>query len=167
MNSADASTIILPTWDLLITLLMIVGVGYGIVMQKENWGPRVYDFFSGDTVMFNQLWIKLNASPFAVKAFLFAAVVIALTVMSDFSRSIKQSTSPLSGLMVIVYSFLTSTLAISAILSFLPKAQLTAIVTRSHLAEFIIRNFNLWIVLPVIAMIIGAWFVTKDAPREE
>ncbi len=184
MNPADTSTIILPTWDLLITLMMIVGIGYGIVMQRErilstlvgtyigmavaqNWGPKVYDFFTGDTVMFNQLWIRLNASPFAVKAFLFALVVIALTVKSDFAKSIRQSSSPLSGLMVIAYSFLTTTLAISAVLSFLPKAQLNAIVSRSHLAEFIISNFNLWIVLPVIAMIIGAWFVSKEAPRED
>jgi len=184
MNPGDTSTIILPTWDLLITLMMIVGIGYGIVMQRErilstlvgtyigmavaqNWGPKVYNFFTGDTVMFNQLWIKLNASPFAIKAFLFALVVIALTIKSDFAKSIRGSNSPLSGLMVIVYSFLTTTLAISAVLSFLPKAQINAIVNRSHLAEFIISNFNLWIVLPVIAMVIGAWFVSKEPPRED
>jgi hypothetical protein len=184
MNPTDASTIILPTWDLLITLMMIVGVGYGIVMQRErilstligvyigmavaqNWGPKVYDFFTGDTVILNQLWIKLNASPFSIKAAIFALVVISLTVKSDFAKSIKQSSSPLSGLMVIAYSFLTTTLAISAVLSFLPKAQLNAILERSNLADFIISNFNLWIILPVLAMVIGAWFVNKNQSASE
>lgn len=184
MNPADTSTIILPTWDLLITLMMIVGIGYGIVMQRErilstlvgvyigmavaqNWGPKVYDFFTGDAVILDQLWIRLNVSPFAVKAFIFATVVILLTVRSDFAKSIKQSSSPLSGIMVIAYSFLTTTLAISAVLSFLPSPQLNAILERSNLAEFIIGNFNLWLILPVIAMIVGAWFVNKNSSSEE
>jgi FtsH-binding integral membrane protein len=68
--------------------------------------------------------------------------------------------------MVIIYSFLTTTLAISAVLSFLPKPQLNIIVNRSELAEFIMSNFNLWIVLPVIALVIGAIFISRGSNSE-
>lgn len=183
MNSSP--TIILPTWDLIITLLLIVGIGYGVVLQRErilstlvgiyigiviaqNWGPSVYQFLSGNNVLWDQLWIKSNASPFAIKAVLFGLVVILLTVKSDFAQSIRESKAPLSGLMVIAYSFLTTTLAISAVLSFLPKAQLNAITTRSNLADFLVSHYILWIVLPIIALIVGAFVSGRaPAPKEE
>jgi len=172
-------TIILPTWDLIITLMLIVGIGYGVVLQREriistlvgiyvgivvaqNWGPSVYQFFSGDNLLYNQLWIKANFSPFAIKAILFGLVVISLTVASDFAQSIKGSRAPLSGLMVIIYSFLTTLLSISAVLSFLPKAQLNVIIVRSKLADFLISHYILWIVLPIIALIIGGVLTSRS-----
>jgi hypothetical protein len=173
-EAAGNPTIVLPTWDLIITLMLIVGIGYGVILQRErilatlvgvyvgmvvaqNWGPSVYQFLSGNTILFDQLWIKANASPFAIKALLFGLIVVFLTIKSDFSQSMKESNAPLSGLMVIAYSFLTTTLTISAILSFLPPAQLNAITIRSNLADFLVDNFILWLVLPVIAMIIGGY----------
>jgi len=172
VTATNATSIILPTWDLIITLMLIVGIGYGIVLQREkiittmvgvyvgmvvaqNWGPSVFKFFSGNNVLFDSLWIKANASPFTIKAILFGIVVVLITVKSDFARTIQQTSSSLSGLMVIAYSFLTTTLAISAVLSFLPASQIAIIVARSDLAEFIMDNYIFWIVLPIIALVIG------------
>ncbi len=183
-DPSTTASIILPTWDLIITLMLIVGVGYGIVLQRErilstlvgayvgiavaqNWGPEFFEFFNGNNTLFNQLWIKANFSMFTIKAFLFGLVIILLTVKSDFSQSIKESTAPLSGLMVIIYSFLSTLLSISAVLSFLPDKQLAIIVKRSHLAEFIMNYQLSWIVLPVAAMVIGAWIVGKNTTSSE
>jgi len=175
--------LVVPTWDLFITLFFVIGVGYGAIMQREKilstlvsvyigmavatvWGPKVYAFLQGNNVFFNQLFIRTNASEFTVKTFIFAAIVVLLTIKGDFSVSLQKIEGFVSSIFVFIYSFLNTGLIISTVIFFLPAAARQSMVMQSNLAEFVVDYRLAWVVLPALLMIVGGFLSSKTATQQ-
>lgn len=170
--------IVVPTWDLFITLFFVVVVGYGVILQREKiiatlvstyvalavatvWGDTVYNFFHGNAILFNQFWIRSNLSEFSIKALLFAIVIVLLTVKGDFAVTMGKAEGLMSSVFVFLYSFFNAGLIASSVLNFLPAASKASIVAQSHLAQSIVHYEVAWIVIPAILMIIGGFLTAR------
>ncbi|TSC96422.1 MAG: Uncharacterized protein CEN88_361 [Candidatus Berkelbacteria bacterium Licking1014_2] len=158
----------LPSWDLFLGLFFVVGIAYGLVMQRDKvivtmtacyvaivisqtFSDQLLSFFAGDKTLFNQIWIKSSASPLAVKTTIFLAVVALITSRSGLaSRSSRSVMPPLE---IIGHSFLNVTLVASSIFSFMPKEQQQAIAEASKLAKIIINFHIWWLILPVLLLL--------------
>jgi len=161
----------LPTWDLFITLCFLIGLGYGLILGRERIittlvasfigfavanevGNAIFATLSGSNLINDSIWVKTNLSVFAVKTTLFALIVVLLTTKGEFGAIPGAFSTGLKGVLVTgLYSFLTSGLVISSIISFLPENALNALLAQSTLANSVLIYRNWWLIGPVILMI--------------
>lgn len=159
----------LPSWDLFITLFFIIGLAYGFILQRERIVATlmsvyaalvvsqllvepVGQFFKGDKTLFNQIWIRSDTSPFTIHLALFVGIIVLLSAKGGLAGSRTRGTV-MSHFEVLVYSALNTALVVSSVFSFLPEPTRQAYATSSRLVGFLINHGNLWLGLPVAALI--------------
>lgn len=157
-----------PSWDLFITLFFIIGIAYGFVLQREKvvvttistyaaivvtqlFGATVQQFFQGDKTIFGQIFVRANTTPFTIQIALFAAVIALLSAKAGLSGG--KGKGMMSPLEIIVHSFLSTALILSTILTFMPLEEQQNITAQSNLAAKLINMHNLWVILPIIALV--------------
>lgn len=170
--------IVVPTWDLFITLFFIVGIGYGVILQREKilatlistyialavataWGDKVFEFFNGNSILFNQFWIRSNMSEFSIKALLFGLLIVLLTLKGDFSVSIGKAEGMVSTVFVFIYSFLNTGLIVASIINFLPQTAKMTIINQSDIATLVMNYDIAWVVVPALLMIVGGFLTSR------
>lgn len=170
--------VVIPTWDLFITLFFVVGVGYGVILQREKilatlistyvalsvatvWGDKVFEFFNGNSILFNQFWIRSNMSEFSIKALLFGLLIVLLTLKGDFSVSMGKAEGMVSTVFVVIYSFLTTGLIVESVINFLPQTAKLAILNQSNVASLVMNYDVAWVVVPALLMIVGGFLTAR------
>ena len=130
----------LPSWDIFIGLTFAVGIGYGFVLRRDKtitllcsvyigmviastFSQDIFQFFNGNKVIANQIWIRSNAPISTIAIVLFIASVIFISGAINSSSNRAGDLSPLE---VIAYSALTIGLIITTVIGFLPAE------TREH-----------------------------------
>jgi hypothetical protein len=171
--------VVIPTWDLFITLFFVIGVGYGVILQREKilatlistyialavasvWGDKVFEFFNGNSILFNQFWIRSNMSEFSIKALLFAIIIVLLTLKGDFAVSMTKAEGMVSTIFVFIYSFLNTGLIVSSVINFLPATAEASIIAQSTVAELIMNYDVAWVVIPALLMIVGGFLTARS-----
>lgn len=170
-----------PSWDLLVTIFFIMGIGYGFILQRDRilatlvgtyiglavttvWGDTIYSLFSGNTVLFNQLWFRSSASPFTIKVALFAFFIVMLSLKGEFVHMTKRNLGAGSPIILFAYAFLSSGLILSSIFGFMDPVTQTRIAATSHLASLVMHYKVAWIVLPAIVMVIAGFIKDRRPP---
>lgn len=158
----------IPSWDVFIGLTFILGVAYGFILKREktvtilcstyiamvmasSFTQYVFQFFQGNKVIGNQIWIKSNVSESTVAIALF---LIVLFFVSGAIISASSSSGDLSPVEVIIYTALTMALIISTIIGFLPEVSRNNIIATSKVASIIYGLRTLWIITPPISLVI-------------
>lgn len=156
----------IPSWDIIIIVCFVVGITYGFVLRRERtlaalasvylsflvaktWGQTVIDFFHGDRVVFNQVWIKADTSPSTINIVLFLVLFFLLIGFTSFASS----KTKISGLGVLLQSYFTVALLVSSTISFLSDDQKAQLFESSKFAALVWQYHNLWILLPVLVLI--------------
>lgn len=165
-----------PSWNLAITVFFLIGIVFGYILQREKitatllsvyvalvvtqlFSGNVFDFFQGNKILFNQVWIRSNASPFTVRILVFLAIIALLSAKGGISGS--KSKGLLSPIEIMVLSFLTTGLILSSIFFFMPPESRDAFMQSSKLASAVIRYYPAWVLAPIVAMI-GLGFIRKS-----
>lgn len=124
----------LPSADIFIGLIFLVGIGYGFILRRDkaittlcsvyvglviasSFSETLYAFFNGNATIANQLWIRSNAS---VSTIAIALLLISIFFISGAINSSSNRSGDISPFEVIIYSGLTMALIISSVLNFLP-----------------------------------------------
>lgn len=158
-----------PSWDLFIALFFIIGVSYGFMLQREKvvvtllsvyaglaiahiLTPIVQQFFVGDKTLFNSIFIKANTSAFTIQAAIFGLVIILLTIRSGLVG--LRTRGFMSPIEVGIYSFLSTGLMLSSLISFMGDEQRVNLLGASKIAKLVFTHHEWWIVLPVIALVV-------------
>jgi hypothetical protein len=158
----------LPSWDLFISLFFIIGLAYGFILQREKIVATlmsvyaalvvsdllvapVGQFFKGDKTILNQIWIRSDTSPFTIHLALFIGIIVLLSAKGGIGSA--RGRGIMSHLEVLVYSALNTTLIVSSIFAFLPEPTRDMYATSSKLAAFAIQKHDLWLLLPIAAMV--------------
>ena len=155
----------LPSVDIFIGLLFIVGIGYGFILRRDktittlcsvyvglviasSFSETVFKFFNGNATIANQIWIRSNASvpTISIVLFLLCIFLISGSIHSSGSRS-----GDISPIEVFIYSSLTIALIIASVLNFLPEATRNSYLDSSRFASTI---FNLRPLIIIAAPII-------------
>lgn len=161
--------IVAPTWDLLIGILLILGIAYGFMLQRDKVVVTLIsiyvglvlvsvltgtfqEFFAGDRAIFNKVFIRGTTSPFAIQTGIFLATVVAVTARSGLSGG--GSRGLLSPIEIFGYSFFNAALMITAVLSFLDEPMRTAIADSSQFATLLMAFRGWLMVLPIFLLVI-------------
>lgn len=164
-----------PTWDLFLGLFFGIGIAYALMLREKAvttlaaiyiglvvssiLSGNLQAFFAGDKPLFNQLFIRGNASPFAVQTAVLVGTVVFLTMKSSLSAAAgKGSYSPIE---LGIYGFFNAALLASTILSYASEATQSAILESSRLANLLMNYQIWWLVLPVLFMI-AIGFLKRD-----
>ena len=158
----------LPSWDVFIIVAFVIGIAYGIVLRREktittlcstyiglviasSFSEVIYNFFQGNTVIANQVWIKSNASlsTVSIVTFLVFTLLVSGSINSSSTRS--GDTSPLE---VILFSALNIALIVSSIIGFLPEEVRASTIEGSRAASIIFAYRTWWVIVPPIALVI-------------
>lgn len=158
----------IPSWDVFIALTFILGVAYGFILKREkvitilssiyiaivmatSFTEYVFQFFQGNKVIANQIWVKGNISSGTVAIALFLLVIFFVSGAINASSSRSGDASVIE---VIVYMALSMALIISTILGFLPEETRTMITNGSKVATIIYGFRTLWVIAPPISLVI-------------
>jgi len=166
-----------PSWDLAIIVFFLIGIAFGYILQREKivatmvsvyvalivtqiFSGNVLSFFQGDKMLFSQVWIDSNSSPFTVRVLIFMAVIMLLSAKGGISGN--KTKGLLSPIEVIAFSFLTTGLILSSIFYFMPPESRDAFMANSRMASFVIKNYLWWVLIPVLGLI-GLGFFRKTS----
>lgn len=161
-----------PSWDLFITIFFIVGIAYGMMLQRERavvtlmtiyvalvvtqlLADPVGRFFIGEKTI-NSFFIDSNVSPFTVQAGLFVATLILVSSKGGLKGE-RQGNGLLAPVAVLTYSFLNTALISTTLISYLPEASRTEFLAQSSMASFLAAHHLYWLLLPIIALIFFGW----------
>ena len=156
----------MPSWDLFIGLFFVVGIGYGLVLQRDRsvttllsayvalivaqtWAVPISDFLNGNKAILN-VYIAGRVSPFGITAGLFVVFIILLAQKSGM-RSGRSSN--MGSFEILLFSFFSTAIIIATILSFMPADQLANILAQSKLATMLTRFHTPLIIVPPMAVI--------------
>lgn len=165
-----------PSWNLAIIVFFLIGIVFGYILQREKiiatllsvyvglvvsqlFSGSVFDFFQGNRTLFNQVWVRANASPFTIRVIVFLAIIAILSAKGGISGT--KSKGLLSPIEIIILSFLTCGLILSSIFYFLPPETREAFMSSSHLVSLVIRYYPLWVLAPIVALV-GLGFMRKS-----
>lgn len=156
----------IPSVDVFIGLFFVIGCAYTLLLRREKavatlaatymslvianaFGQTIFEFFNGNKVVANQIWVRSNASLTTV---MIATFVIGIVFLSGaISTHIHRSES--SAVEVIIISALNIALVISTIFSFMSPDMRAGYVAGSKIAQIIVQNNLIWIVLPPIGLL--------------
>jgi len=158
----------IPSWDVFIALTFVLGVAYGFILKREkvitilssvyiaivmagSFTEYVFQFFQGNKVIANQIWIKGNLSEGTVAIGLFLLVIFFVSGAINASSSRSGDTSVFE---VIIYMALAMALIISTILGFLPDPLRSNIMGGSKVASVVYNFRTLWVIAPPITLVI-------------
>lgn len=154
------------TWDIGVVAAFCLLLAYSLLIRKHkalatlisvyiayvmaaSWGERISQFFTGDRVLFKQVWIQANASPFVVRAILLVILTFLLSSFIKLGGKRGRYSMPEVG----VYATCTLALAVMFIISFMPPEMHDAVMKTSKILPLVDR-FREWVlVVPVFAMI--------------
>lgn len=158
----------IPSWDVFIGLAVVLAVAYGFILKREktitvlcstyiaivmsaSFTEYVFQFFQGNKVIANQIWVKGNMSESTVAIALF---LIVLFFVSGAINSSSSSSGDLSPFEVIVYTTLTVALVVSTIIGYLPEEARNNILGASKVGSVIYSMKTLWVIAPPISLVI-------------
>ncbi len=161
-----------PSWDLLITIFFIVGIAYGMMLQRERavvtllaiyvalvvtqiLTEPVSQFFLGEKTI-RSFFIDGNVSPFTLQTGLFVLTLIVVSSKSSVEGD-RGTGGLLAPIEVFVYSFLNTALVATTILSFLPDGVRGDLLTHSSMAAFLASHHTAWLLLPIAAIVFFGW----------
>lgn len=162
----------LPTWDLFLTLFFIIGIAYGLILQKDKTiltlisiyvalvvvnalAPTIQSLLTGEETIMGQVFIRSDASPFTVKIILFILIVALVSTKSGLSG--EKASGLLSPIELFAYSFATTALTASSIFNFMPDATKSEFAASSNFANIIIQYNVWWVILPVVLLIVSGF----------
>ena len=165
-----------PSWDLAITVIFLIGIAFGYILQRDKIvgtllgvyvglvvtqtvAGTIQNFFQGNTTLFNQVWIPANTNPFVIKAVLLGLVTVIVSTKANISGGRPKII--LSPLEIIVYSVLTTGLILAALANFLPQDMRLQFILNSRMAKMVVTNYTWWIILPILFMLVSG-FIHKD-----
>lgn len=129
-------------------LATVVSV-YVAFLIAQNWGDPLAELFSGDRVIFNNVWIQGNITPFVVKISLLSLLVVLLSTFMKLGG--RRSRYGL--LEVAVYTVSLVALSLTYALLLMPSDMRIAIAEDSYVVRFLI-DWKDWVqVVPVFAII--------------
>ena len=163
----------LPAVDVFIGLFFVVGTAYTLLLRREkavatlaatymslvitsSFGQNIYEFFNGNKVVANQIWVRSNASLMTVMVVTFLLGIVFIS--GAISASLKRGET--SAVEVIIISALTVGLIISSIFSFMAPEMRESYMATSTIARLIMKYNLIWTVLPPIALL-GLGFARK------
>ena len=167
----------LPSWDLIITLGVLVSVAYGYMIQRERVvvtllsiyvgfvisqllaGP-ISQFFAGDATIGGAFFIRSSASPFSIHAALFLGCVVIISLKSGLSGN--RESGQLSTLEIVAYAALNAALIASVLISYLDPASQATLLASSKNAAFIFTHQAWWFIVPIVVMIITGHQSRRD-----
>lgn len=166
-----------PSWDLAIIVFFLIGIAFGYILQREKivatllsvyvalvvtqvFAGSVFEFFQGDKVLFNQVWIQANSTPFTLRVIIFMTVIMLLSTKGGISGT--KSKGIFSPIEIIGFSFLTTALILSSIFYFMPPESREAFMANSRMATLVIKYYIWWVLLPVIALV-GFGFFRRNS----
>jgi len=154
------------TWDIGILAALALLLAYSLLLRKHKalatlvsvyisyfvastWGERIAQLFSGDRVLFNQVWIKANATPYAVQSVL----LVLFTFLIAAFLKLGGKRARYSAVEVVAYSVCTVVLALLFILLFLPEPVRQTVLASSKIAPYV-YDYRDWIlIVPVVVML--------------
>ena len=162
----------LPSVDVFIGLFFLAGIAYGFILQREktittlisvyiglvvasSFSGTVFDFFNGNKVIANQIWIRGNASNSTIAIAIF--LLTTFFVSGAINSKSKKSDGDLSLLEIIIYSALMMALILSSILGFFPEAIRNHYIETSMSAKYLWSLRTLFVVLPPLMLIFLNW----------
>ena len=162
----------LPSWDVFIGLAFLFGIAYGFILQREKiiatlcsvyvgmviastFSQTIFDFFNGNKVIANQIWIKSNASVSTIAIVLFFITIIAVAGALN-SRSGGKN-GEISMIEIFMYSSMMIALVIASVLGFMPEAVQAHAIQVSKAAAIIFQIKTFLIVSPPIILVIFGW----------
>ncbi|MBI2589771.1 hypothetical protein HYW32_01985 [Candidatus Berkelbacteria bacterium] len=160
-----------PSWDLFLTILFIVGIAYGMMLQRERTvvtlvavyvalvitqvlTAPISQFFAGEKTI-NSFFVSSQVSPFTIQASLFIGLMILVITKGGLNGD--RGTGLLSPFEVFVYSFLNTALIVTTLLSFLPDEARAAMMTQSSMVAFLVNHHTWWLALPIASLIFFGW----------
>lgn len=158
----------LPSVDVFIGLFFLFGVAYGLLFQREkiiatlcsvyvgivvaeNFSGTVFQFFNGNKVVANQVWIKSNASASTVAIVLFLSTILLISSAISVRRRSDSSSSPFDS---VLYSVLAVALILASVLNFLPEASRNHYLEISAVARSLFNYKTILVLLPPIVLVI-------------
>jgi hypothetical protein len=163
------------TWDTGILAAFILLLSYSLLLRKHKalatlvsvyigyvianiWGQPIAEFFSGDRVLANQVWVQANASPLVVKSILLVVVTL---LLSTFMK-LGGKRSKFSMVEVVLYAVSTVLLGLLFIISYMTPEMKEHVLTTSQIAPHIYK-FKDWIlVIPVFFMVFFGMYGNGD-----
>ncbi len=160
---------VLPTWDLFITLFFVIGIAYGLILQKDKTiltiistyaalivvnaiAPTIQSYMVGEQNIMGQVFIKSNTNLFTIKSVIFILIIALVSTKSGLSG--KDTGGVLSPIELFAYSFFSTMLVIASIFSFMTVETRTGFAASSKIASLIMQYEVWWVVLPVVLLII-------------
>lgn len=154
-----------PSWDLVITLMFVIGVTYGFIMMRDRIlvmllalyagnvvanaiAEPIHKFFNGDVAILNKIWVSSNASPFFIKLAVFGAVVLLISAKGGLSGK----RSGVSFFELGAYSFFSVCIGLSSLFSFMEPAKVAEYTSASKLAALVVNHQTLWFVAPLVVL---------------
>lgn len=164
-----------PSWDMFLLLFLIMGIAYGLMLQRDKvvvtmisiyvglvvtaiLFPSVQQFFAGEKAIMNQFFIKSNTNSFTIQTILFLAIIAIVTAKSG----LVAHDSEMSPFIIFGFSFLNVALILSSILFFMPDGQREGIIEGSKIARFLVNYRVWWLILPVVLLIFTGWSKSKE-----
>ncbi len=158
----------LPSWDIFIGLTFVLGIAYGLILRRDktitllcsvyiglvissNFSEDIFQFFNGNKVIANQLWVRSNAPESTIAIILFIACIIFISGAINSSSNRSGDISPIE---VAAYSALTTALIITTVIGFLPTAIQQHCLQVSLLARYLFEYKTLLIIAGPLALII-------------
>jgi len=130
------------------SLATLVSVDIAFLIA-QNWGTPLAQLFSGDRVIFSNVWIQGNITPFVVKVGLFVLLMILLSTFMKLGG--KRARYGI--LEVAVYTICLVALTIVYALLLMPEGMQTAIASESVVVKFLLE-WKDWVqVLPVFVIV--------------
>lgn len=161
----------LPSVDVFIGLFFLVGVVYSFLLQRgktittlcsiyigiviaSSFSQTVFEFFNGNKVIANQVWIRGNTSTSTIAIVLFLASIV---LVSGAINSKNNKSDDISITEVLVYSILMIALMIATIMGFLPEATRNNYIETSVVAKYIYAWRTLFVIMPPIMLVLLNW----------
>jgi hypothetical protein len=154
-----------PSWDLVITLVFVIGITYGFIMLRDRilvtllslyagmvvattLSQPIQKFLNGDIPLLNKVWIEGHASLFTIKAFLFLVTILVIGSKSGLGGRRGQFSFMEMG----TYSVLNVCIGLASIFSFMEPEKQTMFAQTSKLAAIVMNHQTLWMIAPLIIL---------------
>jgi quinol-cytochrome oxidoreductase complex cytochrome b subunit len=161
----------LPSVDVFIGLFFLAGIVYGFLLQREktittlcsvyiglvvasSFSQTIFEFFNGNKVIANQIWIRGNASTSTIAISL---LLITTFFVSGAINSKNKKSEEISIVETVIYSALIVALILSSVLGFLPEATRNSYIHGSKLAKILYDFKTLFVIVPPIMLVVLNW----------
>jgi hypothetical protein len=164
-----------PSWDLVLLVFGGASVVYSLMLREkvvvtllaaysgmivaDRWGEALYHLLTKQTgSVLNEQFVSGNITVLTVQIALFAVVMLVIALKGGvLIHPDSVGTGFMSYLVLIAYGVLTAALIASALLGFVPKAQLDQIYEGSKVAKQLV-DYQAWLlVFPLMLMLISGW----------